>query len=466
MLLRNLRVDGALVDIQLDDGLITNIGPNLPGEGIDAGSRWASPGLWDNHVHFSQWALQSKRFDVSEARSAAEVADMVGEVVAGSFFVGVGFRDGLWPDVPTAAVLDVTTGDVPVVLVSADLHSAWLNSAALAHFGESGSGLLREEPAFAVTRAVGELQSELLDGWAIEAGRAAAARGVVGFADFEMAWNLEPWQRRIAVGFDTQRVEFAVYAAHLDRAIALGLHTGQQLDALLSVGRFKVITDGSLNTRTAYCSEPYPGTSERGLLEVSAENLVSLMRTAVAAGLEPAVHAIGDAANTLVLDAFEAIGAGGRIEHAQLVDASDFARFAALGVTASMQPEHAMDDRGVADRYWKGRTDRVIALRSLLDAGAAVVFGSDAPVAPLDPWVTMAAAVGRSRDGLPPWHPEQRVSTSEALRASTRSTLAVGQPADLVITNLDPVTATHEQLRSMPVCATVLAGRFTHREGM
>ena len=466
MLLRNLRVDGALVDIQLDNGLITEIGQDLPGEGIDAGSRWASPGLWDNHVHFSQWAMQSQRFDVSSARSAAEAAAMVGAVANGPLFVGVGFRDGLWPDVPTAAVLDATTADVPVVLVSADLHSAWLNSAALAHFGESGTGLLREEAAFAVTRAVGELQSELLDEWAIEAGRVAAARGIVGFADFEMAWNLEPWQRRIAAGFDTQRVEFAVYTPHLERAIALGLHTGQQLHALLRVGRFKVITDGSLNTRTGYCAQPYPGTGERGLLEVPAETLVNLMRTAVAAGLEPAVHAIGDAANTVALDAFEAVGAGGRIEHAQLVAASDFERFAALGVTASVQPEHAMDDRDVADRYWAGRTDRVIALRSLLDADATVVFGSDAPVAPLDPWVAIAAAVGRSRDGREPWHPEQRITAAEALRASTRGTIEVGKPADLVITDLDPLTATHEQLRAMPVCATVLAGRFTHREGM
>jgi predicted amidohydrolase YtcJ len=270
----------------------------------------------------------------------------------------------------------------------------------------------------------------------------------------------------MATGFNTQRVEFAVYSPHLDQAIALGLRTGQRLDPLLSVGRFKLITDGSLNTRTGYCVEPYPGTDDHGLLEVPAATLVNLMRTAVTAGLEPAVHAIGDAANSLALDAFEAIGAGGRIEHAQLVSASDFARFAALGVTASVQPEHAMDDRDVADRYWAGRTDRVMALRSLLDAGATVAFGSDAPVAPLDPWVTMAAAVGRSRDGRAPWHPEQRISAAEALAASTRSTIAVGQPADLVITDLDPLTSTHEQLRTMPVCATVLAGHFTHREGL
>lgn len=466
MLLRNLRVDGTLLDIQLDDGLITRIGPDLPGEGIDAGSRWALPGLWDNHVHFSQWTLQSQRLDLSAARSAAEAAALVGAVVSGPLFVGVGFRDGLWPDVPTAAALDATTGDVPVVLISGDLHAVWLNSAALGHFGETGSGLLREEPAFRITAAVGSVEDNLLDAWAIQAGRVAATRGVVGFADLEMAWNLDTWQRRMAAGFDSQRVEFAVYSQHLDRAVALGLRTGQKVDSLLSVGRFKVLTDGSLNTRTAWCADAYPGTEEHGLLEVPFDTLVPLMRTAVAAGIEPTVHAIGDAANSLALDAFEAVGAGGWIEHAQLLAASDFERFATLGVTASVQPEHAMDDRDVADRYWAGRTDRVMALRSLLDAGATVVFGSDAPVAPLDPWVAIAAAVGRSRDGREPWHPEQRVSVAEALAASTRSTIEVGQPADLVITDLDPLAAAHEQLRAMPVCATVLAGRFTHREGM
>jgi predicted amidohydrolase YtcJ len=459
-------VGGALVDIRSDHGLITEIAPDLPGEGIDAGSRFASPGLWDNHVHFSQWALASHRFDLSAARSAAEAARMVGAVARSAMVVGVGFRDGLWPDVPTAATLDATTGDVPVVLLSGDLHAVWLNSAALAQFGLSGPGLLREGPAFAVTAAVGELQAELLDAWAIEAGRAASARGVVGIADLEMAWNLEPWQRRIAAGFDTQRVEFAVYTQHLDRAIALGLHTGQQLDELLSVGRFKVLTDGSLNTRTAWCAEPYPGTTERGRLELPSETLVPLMRKAVAAGIEPSVHAIGDAANTLALDAFEAVGAGGWIEHAQLVAESDFERFTALGVTASVQPEHAMDDRDVADRYWPGRTDRVMALRSLLDAGARLAFGSDSPVAPLDPWVSMAAAVGRSRDGREPWHPEQRITNAEALTASTRSSIGVGQSADIVLTDLDPLEATHEQLRTMSVWATVLAGRFTHRTGV
>ena len=458
LLLNNARVNGEIVDIRIADGLIAEIG-RLDGEGTDLGGRIVVPGLWDNHVHFSQWALSSQRFDLSAATSAAEAAAMVGATATGLLFVGVGFRDALWPDEPTVAMLDAATGERPVVLISADLHAAWANSAALLHYGFETDGLLREQSAFDLTRAVGAVDEVTLDSWAVQAGQGAAARGVVGFADLEMGWNLDTWQRRRAAGFTTQRVEFAIYTQHLDRAIELGLRTGTRLDDLLSVGRYKVLTDGSLNTRTAFCSDPYPGSDNRGLLEVDPEVLRGNMRRAIDAGIEPTVHAIGDAALAVALDAYASLGAGGWVEHAQLVADADVARFAALGVTASVQPEHGMDDRDVADRYWAGRTNRFIPLRSMLDAGATLAFGSDAPVAPLDPWVTMDAAVTRARDGREPWHPEQRISFAEALTASTRSTVEVGQPADLAVLDADPADGS---LRSMPVAATLLAGRFTH----
>jgi predicted amidohydrolase YtcJ len=278
---------------------------------------------------------------------------------------------------------------------------------------------------------------------------------VVGIVDLEMAWNLEVWQRR---ALDTLRVEFGVYREHLDRAIELGLRTGERVDELLTMGRFKILIDGSLNTRTAYCYDEYPG-GGRGILTVPPEELLPLMTRSWAAGIEPTVHAIGDHATTLALDAFDAIGCRGRIEHAQLVSEKDLQRFANLGVTASVQPEHAMDDRDVADHFWAGSTGRAFMLRSLLDAGAELALGSDAPVAPLDPWVTIAAAVTRRRDGREPWHPEQAITPERALAASARTTLAVGQPADLVIVDADP--SDREALWTMPVAATLLGGRFT-----
>lgn len=460
MILTDLRLGDRVVDIRIEGGLIAEVGEHL-GAGESFDGRWVVPGLWDHHVHFTQWALTSRRVDLSTATSAAEAAAIARAARDRGLIVGANFRDGVWADAPTAQLLDAATGDVPAVLVSADLHAVWLNSAALARFGHAGhpTGLLKEDDAFAVHQGLDAVSDETVDGWARDAAAAAARRGVVGIVDLEMAWNRGAWERRIAAGHDALRVEFNVYTQDLERAIAEGMRTGDALHELLTVGRYKVLTDGSLNTRTAYTWEPYED-GTHGMLTVPPKTLLPLMRRAFEAGILPDVHAIGDHANTLALDAFEALGVAGRIEHAQLLSESDYPRFAALGVEVSVQPEHAMDDRDVSERFWAGRTDRLYAFRSLLDAGATLLFGSDAPVAPLDPWVTMDAAVTRERDGRPSWHPEQRITPQEALAASTRSTIAVGQPADLAIVDRDPLGP---DLRTMPVAATLLAGRYTHK---
>ncbi len=475
----------ARIDVVVDDGVIQAIVPHgselkTPGaQDVELDGRFVIPGLWDNHVHFNQWAMAARRLDVSAASSAAETARLVGDRLErnrpapGEALVGFGFRDGLWPDAPSRELLDRISGVHPVVLISADLHCCWLNSAALAEHGhpEHPTGLLREDDCFAVTRALATVTDAESDSWVAEAARAAAARGVVGVVDMEMAWNLDPWQRRIAGGGRSLRVEFGVYTQHLERAHAEGLRTGNIVDGtdgLLVVGPYKVITDGSLNTRTAYCFDEYPGlegTPEaHGLLTVEPEQLVPLMRRAVQIGLRPAVHAIGDHANRLALDAFETVGCAGSIEHAQLLTEQDLSRFAALGVTASVQPEHAMDDRDVTDVFWAGRTGLAFALASLVEAQATLSFGSDAPVAPLDPWLTMAAAVSRSRDGREPWHPEQALSAQAALAASTRGRVVPtpGDTADLAVIEENPLAASADGLRRMPVAATLLAGRFTH----
>jgi hypothetical protein len=154
-----------------------------------------------------------------------------------------------------------------------------------------------------------------------------------------------------------------------------------------------------------------------------------------------------------------------------LLDDTDIGRFAQLGVVASVQPEHAMDDRDVVDRYWAGRTRRAFALRSLLDAGAVLALGSDAPVAPLDPWIAVAAAVHRTRDDRERWHPEQEITIEEALLASMpparrNLTIRVGDPADLIVLDADPFTAAPAVIRAMPVAATMVAGRWTHQTAL
>ena len=487
-LLRRVRIVGERDSQELSDVLIVGARVGLiaaagslavdGAEIIDLDGRYLVPGLWDYHVHMNQWALSRRRVDLSGATSAAEVVGRIAQRVpataSAEILIGYGFRDGLWPDAPDRRLLDAVAPAAPVVLFSNDLHCCWLNSAALALVGQSdhATGLLRELELLPVLERVQQTPADLMDEWVGAAVQSVAARGVVGIVDLERAPNVDSWTRRAAAGSQQVRVVCGVYAEHLDQAIERGLRTGDVLpgtDGLVTMGPLKVITDGSLNTRTAYCHDPYPGldaTSEQyGLLVVPPEELAPLMKRAGAHGIESAIHAIGDRAVGLALDAFEQVGARGSLEHAQLVSSGDFARFAANDVVASVQPRHAIDDRAVADRHWAGRTDRAFPYRRLLDSGATLALGSDAPVAPLDPWITMAAATRRTADDQPSWHPEQELPRAASLAASTlgRTHVHAGTVADLVVTELDPMTCTITELAEMPVAATMLDGKWTYR---
>ncbi|RWZ51471.1 hypothetical protein ELQ90_04965 [Labedella phragmitis] len=481
ILLRDARLLGVDEprDVLVVDGRIARIGarrmlvvPGVPELALDG--RTLAPGLWDGHVHFTQWVVKRERVDLAPADSAAAAVAIMRAALPGSdarILVGYGFRDALWPDAPTLAALDEIAPDRPLMLISGDLHCGWLNSAAGRLYGLTlpEDGVLRETEWIG---ALGVHDRGAQPGLASYRAAAAdaASRGVVGIVEFENQDNATIWPDRVAAGVDSLRVEGSVWPERLEEAIERGLRTGDPLDdaGLVSFGRLKIVVDGSLNTRTAFCWAPYPGLDPAdphsyGVQAVSPEQLVGLLRRAHENGIAPAVHAIGDQANAEVIDAFESLGIAGIVEHAQLVAAEDFERFGRLGLVASVQPEHAMDDRDVADRHWHGRTDRAFAFRSLHEAGATVHLGSDAPVAPLDPWLAISAAVSRSRDGRDPWHPEQTLPVDLAVSASTRGryTIAEGEVADLVVLDADPLTAPATELREMPVAATMLGGRWT-----
>lgn len=510
--------DGAVAAVTPSPSTTTSTTPTTTPAGalvVDLEGRWLLPGLWDEHVHLGQWAQVRRRLDVSAAASAAEAAAAVtgrlraertpaqrGAAPEAGPLVGYGFRDGLWPDAPTPQLLDDAaaaagtaggTAQRAVVLVSGDLHCAWLSSEAARRIAAplgvvpDEAGLVREEAAFAVQRALGRVGEAELDAAVADALAEAAGRGVVGVVDLEMTdspgGTAAVWARRAAAGTSASaglRVEAGTYPQHLEDALAAGLRSGARLaegNPLVSAGPLKVITDGSLNTRTACCLEPYPGRTgpgSRGELTWPSDRLVELLRRGRAGGLEPAVHAIGDAAVRAALDALEAVGGGGRVEHAQLVADDDVPRFAALGTVASVQPAHLLDDRDVAEVHWPGRTRRAFPLRALLDAGARLAMGSDAPVAALDPWLAVAAAVARtderaaagSRDGRPrpPWHPEQAISPAEALLASARgrSVVAAGDVADVVAVDHDPLEVAVAAASAARVALTVVDGRVVH----
>lgn len=465
---------GELVDVLLREGKIRTIAPSVQAddaEQIDLDGRFLGPGMWDSHVHFALWSRTRRRFHVAGAESAAQVCEMVSARVSAepenvATLVGMGFRDALWPDVPTTQALDAASPYRPVVLISGDVHCCWVNSAAERHYGLAHAGLLRETEAFDLQRKLEVESDDEERGYAVEAGAAAAARGTVGIVDLEMADNMRLWVRNSAEGLGLLRVHAGFYEDMLDRMIERGVRTGdvvEDTNGLVTVGPLKIITDGSLNTKTAYCHDAYPGTADHGIITVVPSDLEDLLDRATQHGFEVAVHAIGDLANTFALDAFATTGARGTIEHAQLIQPEDLMRFAQLGVTASVQPEHAMDDRDAADVLWAGRTDRSFPLAALHAAGARMALGSDAPVATLDPWITFAAAVSRSRDGREAWHPEQELNREAALAASTYGArVEEGAVADLVVTDADPMTAEPEVLRRMPVAATLVGGAFTH----
>src|SRR5690606_19782062 len=232
------------------------------------------------------------------------------------------------------------------------------------------------------------------------------------------------------------RIRTAVYPEEL--AAAPG-PTGMVLEetGLVTMGPLKVIVDGALGSHSAYTREPYTdghGYAGHGVLSVGPEALRDALATAKRQGLTAAVHAIGDAAAQVALAAIAEVGIQARIEHAQMLTDDDIDQMAALGVTASMQPAHLLDDRDATEAVWPGHGTQAFRFRDLVDAGVPLALGSDAPVAPLDPWLAMAAAVHRSADDRPAWHPSQQLQPREALAASTDgiTALGIGGPADVV----------------------------------
>jgi predicted amidohydrolase YtcJ len=460
---------------------------------IDLGGLCVVPGLNDAHVHFPTWSLAQRQVRLEGVASLdealARVAEGLAAVPRGGWLRGLGWRDAGWTEPPTRAALDEIAPDVPVALTSKDYHSLWLNTAALSRAhgdleveggvverdaGGEPNGVLREAAAWAfrdryAMPTVDELLLACREGLAI-----AATRGVTAIHDKD-GWmgSLEIFQRLHENGELTLRVWQSVPADRLPHLRELGLRSGFG-DDRLRLGYLKAFMDGTLGSATARLLDG------SGVEITSRERLTEIIRQAAPAGWPLAVHAIGDAANRAALDAFEVtasewrpLGLRHRIEHAQLLDAAELPRFAALGVTASVQFSHAPSDRDLADRIWEGHPG-AYAYRSLLDAGARLANGSDAPVEELNPLQGIVAGTLRTLDARPPWRPEQAATVEEALRATClepawlarderrRGRLAPGKAADLVVLDRDPLTCPPEELPTVRVLATMVGGDWTY----
>jgi hypothetical protein len=408
----------------------------------------------------------------------------------GEWIRGHGWRSADWEEQPTKEALDEVTGDTPAALWAKDLHSLWLNSAALALAGgdlevEGGiverdgqgepTGILREEAAWRFR----ERFPSVPEGEWIEVTRAgvklANSRGVTAVHDKD-GWIGAPeiFQRLRDQDGLTLRVWQSLPWRKLPELEALGLRSGFG-DEYLRLGYLKVFMDGTLGSQTAWMLDG------SGVRITSGEELAEIVRRAALAGWPVAVHAIGDRANREALDAFEAtkdewtpLGLRHRIEHAQCLAPEDLPRFAELGIACSVQFSHAPSDRDLADRFWAGRTKGAYAYRSLRDSGAVLANGSDAPIEELDPLAGIRAAVLRTIDGRPGWRPEEGLTAEEALHASTvdpawlagderrRGRLVPGYLADLAVLSRDPVSCPAEELDALEVVATMVGGRWVH----
>ena len=475
-------------------GIGTHETARVSPERVDLGGRCVVPGFSDAHVHFPSWSLAQRQVRLEGARSLEEaiarVAEAVAKVPRGRWLRGLGWRSGDWspPVEPTKQALDAVTGEVPVALMAKDYHSLWLNSAALARADgdlqvpggvverdERGepTGVLREECAWRFRDTHVRPSAEEMVEASREGIRIANSRGVTSVHDKD-GWlgALAVWQELRRQGALTLRVWQSLPHEHIDALAEIGVSSGLG-DDLLRVGYIKAFMDGTLGSRTARLLEG------SGVQITSREELEDIVRRAARAGLPVAVHAIGDLANREALDAFEASreewhprGLRPRIEHAQLVAGEDVPRFGALGVAASVQFSHAPSDRDLADRFWAGKTDRAYAFRSLLDSGAVVANGSDAPIEELDPLLGIRAGVLKTLDEREAWHPEQAVTVSEAIAATClapawlagdehrRGKLVPGYLADLVVLDRDPFDRPAAELVETAVVATMLGGRW------
>jgi len=371
-----------------------------------------------------------------------------------------------------------------------DYHSLWLNSAALARAGGDlavpggvvevdgrgePTGVLREESCWQFKeRYLETSDEEYLE--AMRAGvRIASSRGVTAVHDKD-GWLGAPrlWRALAVEGALSLRVWQSLPHEHLDRLVEAAVPAGIG-DDLLRIGYLKVFLDGTLGSSTARLLDG------SGVEITSAGDFREIVRRASEAGGPVAVHAIGGRANRDALDGFEATrsewaprGLRHRIEHAQLLAAEDVGRFASLGVAASVQFSHAPSDRDLAERLWAGRLEGAYAYGSLVESGAVVANGSDAPIEELDPLLGVRAGVLRTLDERPGWRLEQAVTIRQAFEATCtapawltgderrRGRLIPGYLADLVVLDRDPFERPAEELAEVEVVATMLGGRWVH----
>ncbi|WP_395327456.1 amidohydrolase family protein [Novosphingobium sp. BL-8H] len=473
---------------------------------IDLGGAFVTPGFTDCHVHFTMGSATIGQPSLRQASSrdafVKVVADAAKAMPAGEWLLGGNWDNDSWGgELPSRDWIDAVTPQTPVAVVRYDLHMVVVNSLGLKMLGLGDdtpdvaggvivrdgkghlTGVFKDAAKDMVLARIPEPTMAQRDATNRRGIQLALSKGVTQVHETGIDWNTFESARRMRASGD---LPFRFYAM-------IPLRDWKKLDAIVKAegrgdefvrwGGCKVVFDGSLGSRTALFYEPYlDDPKTRGITVTDPDEMRGLMREADAAGYQIATHSIGDRANDMVLDMWAEVARlngvrdrRGRIEHAQHLNPASIGRFAEQGVIASVQPFHAVDDgRWAVRRIGPERLKTTYAFESLIRSGAHVSFGSDWPVAPIDPLTGLKAAVLRETlDGANPkgWYPEQRVEIHDAMLCYTRGaafagrseadtgTLSPGRLADFVVWDRDLTTIDPETIDKAKVVSTHLGGR-------
>jgi len=486
-------------------------GPNT--RVVDAAGKRLLPGFNDAHVHFTSGGQQLDSVQLTDATSAQEfvrrIADRAKKSSRGDWILGGDWDETKWTpaQLPTKELIDAVTGNIPVAVSRYDGHMILANSAALKLAGitaqtpdPAGGVIVRDaqgNPSGALKDAASDLVFKVVPDPTHDQRRHAIERALEYAASLGVTsvQHMNPDYADIAIyaelleeGKLTTRIYAAPLISQVDDQTKIGIRRAFG-GPYLRIGALKSYADGSLGSRTAYFFDPFTDQPDnRGLLS-DAMHPISLMRDRMmqgdGAGLQLCTHAIGDAGISAILDIYAQIeNAHGprdrrwRIEHAQHMAAKDFDRFAQLHVIASVQPYHAIDDgRWAEARIGHDRASRTYAFRTFMDHGVRLALGTDWDVAPLNPMLTLYAAVTRATlDGKNPngWFPEQKLTVKETIEAYTmgsayaefqdqvKGSITPGKLADMVLLSDDVLTIDPVKIRDAKVLKTWVGGTLTY----
>jgi predicted amidohydrolase YtcJ len=476
---------------------------------VDANGSLIIPGFNDAHVHFVETGQQLTAVDLRSAQSPQEfiqrIKDFAAKLPKGRWILGGKWDHENWKpnNLPTAAMIDAVTPDNPVFIDRLDGHMALANSLAMRSAGvnkdtkevEGGmivrqssgepTGVFKDAAMSYISKVIPEFSfAEKLE-FAKAASEHAASLGVTSVQDMSAGTDVGVYQELLRQGALKTRIYGCSPLSDYTRWERTGVRSAFG-DPMLRVGCLKGYADGSLGSTTAWLFEPYlDDPKSTGLASDEVPTFTEKITGADKAGLQVNIHAIGDKANATVLDIYEKVArANGardrrfRVEHAQHLRISDIKRFANGKVVASMQPFHIIDDgRWAWKRLDESRLKGTYAFRTLLDGGAVLAFGSDSPVAPLNPLLGIYAAVTRrTLDDKNPggWIPEQKITVQEAVRSFTygsayaefqdriKGTLEIGKVCDLIMLSRDIFTIDPAEIRNTQVLMTVVNGKVIY----